>query len=363
MYKLSPIWSNISKELFPRIEEVLPPLLEKQRDLIAVLELIRIEDYTGKLNSSSFGRPQKDRVAIARAFVAKAVYNLPTTRLLIEQLQCNESLRRICGWEYRRDIPSESTFSRAFDEFARTDFPAKVHEGLIKTQMQDHLVGHISRDSTSIEGNEKPAPVKKKSLKKPKKRGRPKKGEEPQPIEPTRIECQLNQTLEQMLRELPTACDRGTKKNSNGYKYSWNGFKLHLDVDDNGIPISAILTSASVHDSQAALPLALISRQRVVSLYDVMDSAYDAEPIKEHSRSLGHVPVVDSNPRRGEKIEFDPAKSIRYNIRTTVERAYSRLKEEFGAKMVMVKGFSKVFAHLMFGVLALAADQLLKLVR
>ncbi len=363
MYKLSPIWSNISKELFPRIEEVLPPLLEKQRQLVAILELVRIEDYAGKMNQSFFGRPKKDRVAIARAFVAKAVYNLPTTRLLIEQLKSNDTLRRLCGWQYRRDIPSESTFSRSFEEFAVSDLPAKVHEALIKTQMQDRLVGHISRDSTAIEGNEKPAPVKKKEPKKAKKRGRHRKDEESPAAEPTRIEHQLNQTLEQMLKELPSACDRGTKKDSKGYKYSWNGFKLHLDVDDNGIPISAILTSASVHDSQAAIPLAAMSSQRVVNLYDVMDSAYDADLIKEHSRSLGHVPIVDHNPRRGEKIEFDPAKSIRYNIRTTVERAYGRLKDEFGAKMVMVKGAAKVFAHLMFGVLVLAADQLLKIVR
>lgn len=175
MYKLSPIWSNISKELFPRIEEVLPPLLEKQRDLIAVLELIRIENYAGKLNSTFFGRPPKNRIAIARAFIAKAVYNLPTTRLLIEQLKCNEALRRICGWEYRRDIPSESTFSRAFNEFAQSDLLSQIHEELIKNQMQDRLVGHISRDSSAIEGNEKPAPVKKKNRKNRKNEAAPEK--------------------------------------------------------------------------------------------------------------------------------------------------------------------------------------------
>jgi len=134
-------------------------------------------------------------------------------------------------------------------------------------------------------------------------------------------------------------------------------------VDDNGIPISALLTSASVHDSQVAIPLAKISSGRVVSLYEVMDAAYDADPIKAHSLSLNHIPIVDSNPRRGEKVTFDPAKSIRYNVRTSVERAFSRLKSEFGAEMVRVKGAAKVFTHLMFGILALAANQLLKLVR
>jgi len=166
-----------------------------------------------------------------------------------------------------------------------------------------------------------------------------------------------------MLKELPVVCDRGTKTDSRGFKYSWSGYKLHIDVEDNGILISALLTSASLHDCQAAIPLALISSGRVVNLYDVMDAAYDAASIKEHSRGLNHIPIIDSNPRRGKKVEFDPAKSIRYNTRTSVERAYSRLKGEFGAKMVKVKGAAKVFTHLMFGILVLAADQLLKLVR
>jgi len=128
-----------------------------------------------KLNLTYFGCPKKDRTVLARAFVAKAVYNLPTTRLLIEQLQSNETLRCLCGWKYRRDIPSESTFSRAFEEFAASDLPAKVQAELIKTQLEDRLVGDVSRDGTAIEAKEKPAPKEKKEPEKPKKRGRPKK--------------------------------------------------------------------------------------------------------------------------------------------------------------------------------------------
>jgi hypothetical protein len=59
----------------------------------------------------------------------------------------------------------------------------------------------------------------------------------------------------------------------------WCGWKHrgeHLDVADGDIPISAILTSASLHDSQAAIPLATMRASRVINLYDVMDSAYDA---------------------------------------------------------------------------------------
>jgi len=44
-----------------------------------------------------------------------------------------------------------------------------------------------------------------------------------------------------------------------------------------------------------------------------------------------------------------------------IERVYSRLKGEFGGRNVRVRGASKVMAHLMFGLLALTVDQLLRL--
>jgi hypothetical protein len=45
-----------------------------------------------------------------------------------------------------------------------------------------------------------------------------------------------------------------------------------------------------------------------------------------------------------------------------VERVNARLKDEFGGRQIRVRGASKIMAHLMFGVLALTADQILKLV-
>ncbi|MCO5353884.1 MAG: hypothetical protein M9913_23920 [Bryobacteraceae bacterium] len=57
-----------------------------------------------------------------------------------------------------------------------------------------------------------------------------------------------------MLANLPSQCDIGAKRNSRGHDNHWRGYKLHLDVADGQIPISALLTSASVHDSQTAIP-------------------------------------------------------------------------------------------------------------
>lgn len=359
---LSQFWWGVQGGLFPWLAVEVGPLSEKQKQLVAILEMLQIESYIKSYRGAE-GRPREDRRALARAFVAKAVYNLETTRQLRERLGSDATLRRLCGWERQSGLPSEATFSRAFAEFAQRQLPERVHAKLIEKYEAARLVGHISRDATAIEARERAVKKVKKAEQLPQeKRTRRKKGEaKSKPL--TRLERQQSLTLEEMLAELPTVCDCGTKRNSKGYPTHWVGYKLHLDVADGGIPISCILTSASVNDSQVALPLATLSAQRVTNLYDLMDSAYDARIIKEHSRALGHVPLIDSHTRRGaEKQAFAPHEAQRFKERSTVERVYARLKEEFGGRLVRVRGAPKVMASLMFGIIALTADQLLRLV-
>jgi len=363
MRALSQIWGAIQGYLFPYLTETLGPLTEKQKQLVAILELVRVEEFVrgeGKVR----GRKRESRRALARAFVVKAVYNFSSTRALIDYLENCPGVRRMCGYEKTSEIPHESTFSRAFEEFAVSELPQRVHAALIEKHRKEVLVGHISRDSTAIEGREKPVPqpTPEKPERGPRKRGRPRRGEERPPKEPTVLERQAERSLEALLKELPQRCDRGVKRNSRGYQESWTGYKLHVDCADGQIPVSAVLSSASVHDSQVAIPLAKMTAQRVTNLYDLMDAAYDAEPIREYSRSLGHVPIIDRNPRRGEKVEMDPATKERYQERTSAERVFSRFKDEFGGETVRVRGPVKVMAHLMFGILVLTADQLLRLV-
>ena len=200
-------------------------------------------------------------------------------------------------------------------------------------------------------------------------------GEE-KPKQPERLERQVNgMDLDEMLDELPKVCDHGAKKNAKGFLEAWRGYKLHIDTADSGVPLSAILTSASVHDSQVAIPLAVMTAGRVTNLYDLMDAAYDAREIHQMSERLGHVPIIDVNPRRDKllKEELDreararrvaghvSPESVRFRIRSGVERTNARLKDEFGGRHVRVRGHSKVACHLMFGILALAADQLIRL--
>ena len=359
---LSQFWLTVQGSLFPWLGAELGELSEKQKQLVAILEMLGLESFIS-MSQGYAGRPQEDRRAIGRAYVAKAVYNLVTTRELLERLSSDPSLRRLCGWERPSAVPSEATFSRAFAEFTKQQLPERVHAALIEKYEQPRLVGHISRDATAIKGRERAA----KKVKKAKEPAKPKVGRrqkgEVKSKPPTRLERQESMSLEEMLADLPRVCDCGTKRNSKGHPEHWVGYKLHLDVADGGIPISCILTSASVHDSQVALPLATTTAQRVSSLYDLMDAAYDAPIIKAHSRSLGHVPLIDWHTRRGgEKQEFAPHEGQRFKERSTVERVIARLKEEFGGRMVRVRGPAKVMTSLMFGIIALSADQILRLV-
>jgi IS5 family transposase len=175
------------------------------------------------------------------------------------------------------------------------------------------------------------------------------------------LEKQQDRTLDAMLADIPKACDVGSKENSQGYTESWIGYKPHIGTADGDLPIAALLGSASTHDSQVALPLMNVCNQRVTSLYDLADSGYCSATIREESRELGHVPPIDHNPRRGEKIEFLPHEAERYKARTGVERTNSDLKDNHGGRHVRARGATKVYAHLMYGILVIAAEQLSRL--
>ncbi|MBI1898478.1 MAG: transposase [Acidobacteria bacterium] len=274
----------LQADLFPTIEAALGPLSSQARRLSSVLAMISLSRFLPDMRGGK-GRPREDRQALARAFLAKAVYGLAHTRQLLDRLAADAQLRRLCGWQSSAQVPHESTFSRAFAAFAASELPQRIHETLVRESQRDRLIGHIARDATAIPARERfPTPPKKKKRRKYQRRPKRARAAE----RGSRIERQRQMSLSAMLAELPRHCDIGGKKNSKGH------------------------------------------------------AAYDARAIHEHSQSLGHVPIISpvqrhsapksvttqpKLPRQLSWAEQDPMRE-----RSMSERVNARLKDESDGK-------------------------------
>ena len=158
--KISWLMGRVQRSLFPHLNECLTtPLTKQEERLVFILEIVQVEKCVPKVVTRYRypGRKPLDRKACARAFVAKALYRYPTTSDLLRALQSTVNLRRICGFVKMGDLPSESTLSRAFPEFAAVSLGSRAHDALVEQYLSQELVGHISRDCTAIIGREKPA--------------------------------------------------------------------------------------------------------------------------------------------------------------------------------------------------------------
>ena len=231
----------LQSALFPELEEELGELGGPATRLIAKLEMIPLARFVPSARGW-IGRPSKGRLAIASAFIAKALFGFGLTRQLLDALQRDAQLRRICGWREAWQIPSESTFSRAFDEFAQMELAQFVHEALIRETRQDRPIGHIARDSTAVEARQRfpetagraapktaSATPRQRLQPLPRLREREAKGKrgphkrhkrgKPKPALPegTRLHRQRSMSLPEMLNDLPKHRSIGVKTSSKSY--------------------------------------------------------------------------------------------------------------------------------------------------
>lgn len=377
---LSKMWlkvMNLEQSLFPRLEESMGKLSSKEAKLIKILDFAQIEKFVSSFHVTN---PPKDREELARAFVAKQVYNIQTTRDLIERLKIDRTLRVICGWRYHNDIPSESKFSRVFKEFSQQRIATKAHDIFIEKYLSETLFFYHSIDATAVELREK-AVKQKKEIKPKRRQGRPKKGEEGPPKKPSILQQQEQMSdVEEMLSLIKTECNTSIKQNSKGNRHRWIGGKLHLSVVDGDIPITALYSSATVHDSSLALPLIKQSSQKVTYLYDLADAAYDNKIIKNYSQKHNHRPIIDINPKNSKKLKakialdksekkileplglYNDSDDMHYNQRSSVERVNAYLKDSYGCSKIYYQGAQKVASVFAFAVLSVCITQSLKLV-
>ncbi len=377
---LSNMWTkilNLENCLFPEIKEQLGTLSTKEEKLIKILDFAQIEKNVTVVTITN---TPKDREEIARAMIAKSVYNMQTTRDLIDRLHSDRVLRVLCGWRYKIDIPSEAKFSRVFKELSDLQIAQKTHKKFVNEYLSDTVFMYNATDAAMIPLREKPVKIEKEE--KPKNKvGRPKKGEKREPVKPKILELQKEmKTTKKMLSLVSTVCGVGVKQNSKGNREITIGGKLHISAVDGDIPIAAFYSGANVHDSSVALPLINETGKRVMYLRDLLDAGYDSDIIREFSEKLNHKAIIDINPKnskelkqkiqliKDEKVKFEflnlPKSSDEhhYNQRSMVERVNKYLKDDFGCNTIYYQGATKVASVLSFGILSVCIHQSLKLI-
>ncbi len=366
---VSEAWHHVQGELFPFLAEEVGPLGEIRRRFVAVPDLTPVGRHL-HYDHRGVGHPPADRNALARAFVAKAVWDLPTAAALIDRLRYDPTLRRLCGWCRVSEVPSASTFSRAFAWFAETRLPERMHGALVRAAHDGSVVGHMSRDSTAIVGRERPVPKPKREPKPKRRRGRPRRGEEAV-REPTRLERQLKGGLstERMVAELPKACDVGTKRNAKGvqrelervqapYRRRRRRHPRQLHPDVRVAPRQPGRDPAG-EDDRGADPSLLRADGRRLRFMGDRRPRLPGGARGDHRRQ----PL----PRRGDGGAQRRAGHVRHDRvrcrqRSSVERVNSALKDSYGGRHVRVRGHAKVACHLFFGVLALTVHRLMRLI-
>ena len=135
----------LQRQLFPALEAELGSFTSLDQQFCQVVSLIDLQPFLKSYEWVGNGCPPCARVWLIHAFIAKSVYQFPTTGALLVALKAQPTLRRLCGWDSVGDIPSESTFSRAFAAFASDELPQRIHERMIMMHANDKMVGHLER--------------------------------------------------------------------------------------------------------------------------------------------------------------------------------------------------------------------------
>ena len=88
-------WRTFQHGLFPWLAEELGPLSERRKCCVQALKLVRVEDWLPGQCAGGHARPPPNRAALARAVLAKTLFDVPTKRALVERLGNDPQLQHI----------------------------------------------------------------------------------------------------------------------------------------------------------------------------------------------------------------------------------------------------------------------------
>lgn len=379
MFDNVPCFFDKLQDSSTKLREISPAYVDAYHEKVQeVLTFTQPERFVDPPKTGSRGRPQVDRRKLARAFVAQSTLGIRQNKELVFRLKVDQTLCALCGWSHYSEVPSESTLSRAFKEFAESKLPERIHTEMVKWCYQDTIVMNLSRDATDIPAREK---SKKKKTPPKRKGGGPSK--RPGMCE---VQAASGKNCEELLETISKECDSGSKLSSKGTRMYWMGYKFHVDVADGCIPISCVLTSASVNDILLSIPLSQKSAEHVTALYELMDRGYCGKAVEQFIKDQGRVAVIEptvksrkeqlhitDNAERREAfrkedemrkfLNLETPEKKRLRNRTVVERFFSQLKELCGGRLCRLRSHAKISCHLMFGVVSLCAQAMMRCIR
>lgn len=112
------------------MEGELGPVEGYYEKLVSALEVVCVGRFMPSVPDRIPERLLKHRATPVRAFLAKMVLKVAMSRALVERVRSDPKLQRLCGRQRVRDVPSETTFPRAFKEFAEAESPTRLHATL-----------------------------------------------------------------------------------------------------------------------------------------------------------------------------------------------------------------------------------------
>lgn len=344
--------------------------------------------------------------AIFRAFLAQQIEQIPSRVKLIERLKTDFKFKHDCGFHILDSIPSEATFSRYFSKINEIDALERFYYNLIDKAINMEVIDttNVAIDASALESYERAKPRKKVD-----------KDNSNTPDWGSKQDSHHNQ-LTWFGWKIHMACDTKselplvfdiTPANETDHEnalplidklYNWlknNGYPLPTYwVMDSGYDVTDIYEEVnSEYNAQAIIPInKRNAKLPPAGFYDFKGTpicsdghkmiywGHDDEinqfrcphVLEEVNCSQGSIwcsnsnyglvveTIVEDNPRYVSIPHRDSKdwKEI-YNTRTSIERTFSRLKENLNIKNLKVRGKEKVKTYLLLNCICLMMSKII----
>ena len=385
------------QDLFEIEEKTRLELIFENIDLTPVVKSLR--------NNSKKGPKGYDIKSIIRTFLAQRIENIPTRAALVRRLQSDPIFSYVCGFGFFSKVPSEATLSRYFNKLSESDSLETILHNLLD---KAHKMKIINPDTAAIDAS------KLDSYERAKPQSQVDKDNPNTPDWGSKFDSHHNKItwfgwkvhlVVDTTSELPLAISLTPANKSegkealplvqkvsqvlSGIKCKQPDFWTMDSAYDNQTIYKQILFN---YDAQAIIPInPRNSKQPPAGYYDYKGTPvcsaghkmvywghYNGDNKFRCPHVCGKVECVHgsawcSDSNYGSVTKTRPKQDPRYisiphrgsstweniyNERTSVERAFSRLKENLGLKNVRVKGKKKVMTHILLSSIGLIAAKI-----